>query len=67
MNCPNCKYELPAAALRAEGARLAGRVKSEAKTAANRRNAALPRPGARGKKKPRKINERNLEAATNRS
>lgn len=58
MNCPNCKHELPDAAVRSEGARLAGRVKSKAKTAANRRNAALPRPGAIGKKKPRKINEK---------
>jgi len=31
-----------------------GSIKSEAKTAANRLNAAKPRPGAQGKPKPRK-------------
>lgn len=33
--------------------RLGGRAKSPAKTAANRANAARPRPGARGKRKRR--------------
>jgi hypothetical protein len=65
MNCPNCKYEICGAAVLAEGARIAGSVRSKAKTLANRRNAALPRPGALGKKKPRKINKKNLEVSTN--
>jgi len=57
MNCPHCLSEILDAVVRSEGARLAGSVRSEAKTLANRRNASLPRPGAIGKKKPQKINE----------
>jgi hypothetical protein len=54
MNCPHCLLEILDAVVRSEAARLAGKSTSEAKTAAARLNAALPRPGAIGKKKPRK-------------
>ena len=55
MNCPKCKTEIPDSVVRSEGARLAGKCKSEAKTLSARLNASRPRPGAIGKKKPRKV------------
>lgn len=45
--CPHCGGEIHPASL-------LGSIKSEAKTAANRLNAAKPRPNAQGKPKPRK-------------
>jgi hypothetical protein len=57
MNCPHCLREILDAVVRSEAARMAGKSTSEAKTLAARINAALPRPGAIGKKKPRKINK----------
>ena len=54
MNCPYCQAKLSDAAVRSEAARMAGKSTSEAKTLAARLNAAKPRPGAIGKKKPRK-------------
>jgi hypothetical protein len=63
MNCPHCLREILDAVVRSEAARLAGKSTSEAKTLAARLNASRPRPGAIGKKKPRKI-KINIPAAS---
>lgn len=50
--CPHCNKDI-----RLDPAAIMGRKKSEAKTVAARINAKLPRPGAKGKKKPRRTTD----------
>lgn len=54
MKCPHCGKDVDEAIIIKEAAAAMGRISSPAKTAAARENASKPRPGAQGKKKPRK-------------
>lgn len=51
MNCPHCKKQIEDQIILSESARIRGKITSEKRAAASRRNAALGAAARQGKKK----------------